>query len=366
MLQERRPTIRLRPISAKMAPLLVGANTGIAPEARDDHTAYLQPNIIGITLALWLHQLSEQDIVTLIVHNRNVHGQAQRTRVDYYQRTIAKAVKATGGGPGVIVSLLPDALATEVARLGDGAPTPADAPPTTGQVPQAGAPSAAPAPGAIDTATELSDAAKDALCAGIAKILQTPIVRFVKLDGKDPIYHINLATGRVIPCPGFGKFTSQPFIFEAIGNATNRRIPKFKPAVWVELSNRMLQACYIEEPTDEEDLVGNARLQVLTYLKETGFIANIAEQRIQEQRKPFIKTDGRITISTRDFVEYVTKTTKQELSTQKGASMLGSLGARKTRVSSGQKYDQVRWALPYPEFDAKEIRPQDANNERAN
>jgi hypothetical protein len=77
----------------------------------------------------------------------------------------------------------------------------------------------------------------------------------------------------VIPCPGFGKFTSQLFIFEAIGNAT--------------------------------------------------------------------------------------KTTKQELSTQKGASMLGSLGARKTRVSSGQKYDQVRWALPYPEFDAKEIRPQD-------
>ena len=234
--------------------------------------------------------------------------------------------------------------------------------PTTGQAAPQGAHVAPDAETASDPAAELDDAAKDALCAGIAKILQTPIVRFVKLDGKDPIYHINLASGRVVPCPGFGKFTSQPFIFEAIGNATNRRIPRFKPAVWVELSNRMLEACYIEEPTDEEDLVGNARLQVLTYLRETGFIGSIAEQRVQDQRKPFIKPDGRITISTLDFVAYVTKTTHQEISTEKAASMLGSLGASKTRVASGQKYDQVRWALPYPEFDAQEIRPQEGAN----
>ena len=84
--------------------------------------------------------LSEQDIVTLIVHNRNVHAKSQRTRVDYYQRTIAKALKATGAGPGVVAILPPDALATEVARLGEVAPTPADGPPTTGQVAPVGAP----------------------------------------------------------------------------------------------------------------------------------------------------------------------------------------------------------------------------------
>jgi hypothetical protein len=309
-------------------------------------------------------KMSEQDIVTLIIHNRNLHGQGHRTRVDYYQRTIGKAIKATGSAPA-IAGGPPDALAAEVARLGEVADAPPTAQPTTGKVAPEGAPVATAGAVAIDTTTPLSEAAKDLLCAGIAKILETPIVRFVKLDGEKPIFHINLAGGRVIPCPGFLKFTSQQFIFGAIGDATTKRIPRFKPSVWIELSNRMLQACFIEEPTDEEDLVGNARLQVLTYIKETGFIANIAEERTHEKRRPFIKADGRITICTSDFVEFQTKTAKQVFTKTMATSWLGSLGAKKTRVRSGPKEDQVRWALPYPEFDSKEIRPQDANNEPA-
>jgi hypothetical protein len=35
--------------------------------------------------------LTEQQIVDLIVHHRSLYAQKQRTRIDYFQRTIAKA-----------------------------------------------------------------------------------------------------------------------------------------------------------------------------------------------------------------------------------------------------------------------------------
>lgn len=40
--------------------------------------------------------LSEQQIVDLIIHHRVLHKHKLRTRLDYYQRTIAKAAKRTG------------------------------------------------------------------------------------------------------------------------------------------------------------------------------------------------------------------------------------------------------------------------------
>ncbi len=163
----------------------------------------------------------------------------------------------------------------------------------------------------------------------------------------------------MIDIAGFGKFTNQQVIYEAIGNATNEPIPHFKPALWEEVKRRMLKACYIEEPTDEEDLVRGARMHIVNYLRETGFIASIEEERVQNQRKPIILDDGRIAVSTLDFRAYLIKTTCENVSPRQAASMLVAVGGTEHRVK-GQGYDQIRRALPYPEFDPKKIRPEEA------
>jgi hypothetical protein len=307
--------------------------------------------------------LPEQDIVTLIVHHRSRHGKGQRTRLDYFERTIAKAMRQTGGGAGAVDNLDAAIAAGKPAAEAPARDTaytdaqPATAP-TTGPAAPPGAPVAPEPPKAANMARELTPEEKDTACGEIAAALRTPIIQFRKIKGKDPTYQIVLADQSVIEIAGFGKFTNQQVIYEAIGNATNKRIPHFKPAVWAQLSDRMLEACYIVEPTDEEDLVRGARMHVMNYLKETGFIGSIEEQRVQDQRKPIILEDGRIAVSTLDLHAYLLKTTCQKVSRREVASMLVAVGGTAHRVR-GRKYDQVRRALPYPEFDPKEIRPEE-------
>ena len=240
------------------------------------------------------------------------------------------------------------------------APAPAAAQPTTGLVAPQGGPVTPEDQQAANTARELTLEEKDALCTKIAVLLKTAIVRLVELDGKNAPFHMRLAGGRVIPFATYEKFTNQQCVRNAIGAATRKVIPRFKPKAWDELSQWMLDACYIEEPTDEEDLVRGARLHIRNYLKETGFIASIEDQRVQDQRKPIIIEDGRIAVSTLDFQAYMAKTTCQKVSQPEAASMLVAAGGTKYRVW-GRKYDQIRRVLPYPEFDPKEIRPQEGD-----
>jgi hypothetical protein len=308
--------------------------------------------------------LPEQEIITLIIHHRSLYARTHRTRLDYFERTIAKAMRATGGGAEAIADV-DKAIAAAMsapadAPGGDTAYTDRTAatPPTIGPVAPQAAPVAPESPKSSNTSTEQPPPDKDKLCADIAAVLRTPIAKFRKIKGKEPTYQIVLADSSVIDIAGFGKFTNQQVIYEAIGNATNKRIPHFKPAAWAQLSDRMLQACYLEEPTDEEDLVRGARMHIENYLRETGFIASIEEQRVQDQRKPIILDDGRIAVSTIDFQAYLMKTTCQKVSRREAASMLVAAGGTEHRVC-GRGYDQIRRALPYPEFDPKRIRPEE-------
>jgi hypothetical protein len=311
--------------------------------------------------------LSEQEIITLIIHHRSMYARTHRTKVDYFERTIAKAMRKTGGVPAPLTAEEADkAIADEIAKdhgpVGDTAFTDAAAspPPATGPVAPQAAPVAPAVPPAVNSAArELPPEEKDKLCAEVAQLFRTPIVKFRKIKGKEPTYQIVLADDSVIDIAGFGKFTNQQAIYEAIGNATNEPIPHFKPALWEEVKRRMLKACYIEEPTDEEDLVRGARMHIENYLRETGFIASIPDESVQDQRKPVILDDGRIAVSTIDLQAYLLKTTCEKIPRRLVASMLVAVGGTKHRVC-GQGFDQIRRALPYPEFDPKKIRPEEA------
>src|ERR1035438_5187726 len=49
--------------------------------------------------------LTEQQIVDLIVHHRSLYARSQRTRLDYFQRTIAKAFRPSLGPDAPMVLL---------------------------------------------------------------------------------------------------------------------------------------------------------------------------------------------------------------------------------------------------------------------
>jgi len=274
--------------------------------------------------------LSEQQIVDLIVHHRCLHGQRQRTRIDYFQRTIAKAAQRSTEPP----CAMPGA-ATDLA-VGQ-AETPGSAMP-----PDAGKPA--------DSAPPDAALAKALLCEHISNALGIRVVRLVKLKGKEPTYHMELEETK-IEFPNVAKLISQESVRVAIAAAVGKLIRKIKPKEWEQLAQAMLDACIIEESTEELDWEGAARMYVSQYLAETGFIETIEGQTVQNQRKPMV-LDGRITICASDLQLYVNKTTFQNLSVKAIASMLAALGAKSARVRRQKFKEQSRWVLPEAEFDA--------------
>ena len=277
--------------------------------------------------------LSEQRIVDLIVHHRALHGRKQRTRVDYFQRTIAKATEKADGASKVTIDAPPDPRDQGSANgNGDDEPHPTDP--------------------AI---------AKAHLCETISAALSTSkfrvqIIRLVKFQGKEPTYHMELIQGK-IEFPSFGKFTDYISVRNAIGGLTNGLIRKIKSKDWEPIAQMMLDACFIEECTEEEEFEGGARANLLDYLLETDFIPSIEGQRVQDQRRPMI-SDGRILVSSSDFKDYLNRTKNLGISGKAAASMLGAIGAKKSpRLRSNKFRSQSRWVLPPADFNPAEIKP---------
>lgn len=282
--------------------------------------------------------LTEQQIVDLIVHHRSLYARSQRTRLDYFQRTIAKAFRP---------SLGPDA---PMVLLG-ASPFPAATGPT--------APSAAPvAPGAggsANGATLDPAATKALLCERISAVLGVRVCRLVKFAGKEPTYHMELENGKT-EFLSVRKLMSQSAVREEIAASTGKIIRKFKGKDWDQLAQVMLDACIIEPGGEENEWEGAARMYVAQYLSETGFIDTIEGQPVQNQRKPIV-LDGKVAICASDIQMYINKTTLQMLSVKAVASMLAALGGKSIRVR-GQKFkEQGRWVLPLDQFDPAEYSP---------
>ena len=266
--------------------------------------------------------LPEQRIVDLMIHHRAHHSQKQNTRVDYFRRTIAKA-KATGlaAPPGAPVAPQGDAPADDTIPPG-AAPTLANA----------------------------------ILCCKISRCLGVTVLRLVKFEGKDPTYHMHLEQG-VIEFTNVDRLITYASVRSAIAAKVGQIIPGIKPKEWAQIAQMMLDACFVEECTEEEDFLGAAWSHLFDYLQETDFIPAIEGQRVQDQRKPMI-ADSRITVCSSDFAAYLNKTKAMNLSTKAAASMLGAVGARRTEKFRRMRVNrQSRWALPLPDFDPAEIRP---------
>jgi hypothetical protein len=264
--------------------------------------------------------LSEQQIVDLIIHHRAMHNQRQRTRLDYYQRTLARASR----------SMTIDVLSGT-----------ATSPCTQPEQPQAdSAPEVQPV---RDPAT-----AKALLCERISQVLGVRILRLIKVTGKEPTYQMELET-TTVEFPNVGRFIDQASVRVAIASATNKLIPKIKPKVWEQLAQTMLDALIETEGGDETDFKGSVRMYINEYLANTTFIETIDDQHPGLLRCPTI-IDGRIAICSSELQLFVNKTFIANVSVKAVASMLAAIGARNIQVKGKTFKPQSRWLLPVEEF----------------
>jgi hypothetical protein len=300
--------------------------------------------------------LTEQQIVNLIIHNRAHHGRAQAKRLEYFQRTIAKANYRIGGIDSPLPAQPEPAAASAERAATPGSP---EMPRQTGPDAPQGA-SVAPEEDRAASPAALDSAAKVLLTERISLALGVPIQRLIKIDGKEPQYRMELCDGRKIEFAHVGKLIAQESVRMAIAATVGKIIPKIKAKHWEQISQAMLDACFVEEATEEVEWEGAARMYLQSYLSETNFIPSIEGQRVQDRRKPML-LNRLISICASDFQIYVNKTTFQNLSVKMITGMLSALGARTAKVrgaGKGKSKDQRRWVLPESEFEPDEYKQQ--------
>lgn len=279
--------------------------------------------------------LSEQQIVDLIVHHRAIHGQKQRTREDYFQRTIARASERNPEAP-------PPANGPATPE----APMPAAMKPVTSTPPPA---EGAPQPPAKEMSPEDQRAARcEKVSTAIA--IPVPITRLVRITGKDPSFRMELADDTKIEFTSISKFRNQEAVRDALAAQMKWLMSQIKVGRWREIAQDMLNACFDEEGPIEAKWEESARDAVGRYLEDNGFIDDIATAHPQYRGKPIIK-DGRIAINTTDFHGWINRTTFQNMSVKALASQLAAMGAVHKRVTGKGFREQSRWLLPVEHFD---------------
>jgi len=261
--------------------------------------------------------LEQQQIVDLLIHHRVVHKQKHRTRIDYFQRTLAKAAQV--------------AERTQRAFLGD--------PPPAG--------SASAPEGAIDS--ERPSRSKASICRWIFEVLGIEVLRIVKISGKQPLYRMETAEGKM-EFDNVGKLISQQAVRTAIAATVGKLIPPFKPKMWREIAQLMLDACILEDGGEELESEGAARLYIHQYLAETAFIPGISGQLAQDLRKPMI-LDDQIAMCSSELRLHLNKSQSQPISPAAVVGMLSAVGAKVERVRGKTFKEQSRWILPLAEFD---------------
>lgn len=339
--------------------------------------------------------LNEQQIVDLIVHSRRFHKDAPRTRADYFQRTIGKAVKTADAAPKAprIDDLLPSSGAgAGVATSPDSAPTPVpvDAEPEPVTVTEESAPEPVPPvmsepPGAVpppaappvgdDTPPALSPEEKRAearrrLTEGFKNVIQ--VQRVVKIAGKEPSYLLYTNLGKV-EFADIRTLMDQRRFREVIAAMTEILIPKYKTAEWEKTFQCILLAVEIEEGGEELSMEGAARMYIGQYLAAQQFmVASDLEERNARSRSelchlPTIQA-GQISISSLDLTNWLNTKYRIGMTPRTLATWLTALGSVCVRLKRGPLRDQSRWMLPtdiFPATDYRSKAPQYDWNEEA-
>ena len=283
--------------------------------------------------------LTEQEIVDLLVHHRAMHKQKPRTRIDYFCRTLAKAANhAADINLSPIAAVSPPNIPTITLTPSDERDFP-DATST--------------APLSLD-----QERVRIELCRRVSAALGVEVLRLVKLSGKEPIYRMELAEGK-IEFQNVGKLINQGVVRNELAARTGKLIRQFKRRDWEQLAQVMLDACIIEQGSEELEYEGAARLNVEQYLGETTFIRSLDGQIPQNKRKPMVR-DGRVTVCASDIQLYLNKVLQQNIAVKTVAAMLSAIGATTIRLRLKKRKEQSRWVLPLEDFDPSDYSTSEA------
>jgi hypothetical protein len=258
--------------------------------------------------------LTDQEIVDLIVHHRRIHGQRPRTRLDYFQRTIATAFKRNE-------SITPaKSFQAPVNEFGQ--------------------------PSSI-TKPE-SPTVRELLCEQISSAIGVRVLKIVKIDGQEPTYRVELEATK-IGFPSVDKLVGQQSFRMKIASAVDHLVPRIPPKIWDRVAQMMLNALTVEDGGDEANLVGAAKMYVQRYLSETSFIDAEEDHPYQTRFKPTIY-EGQVAICAHDLQQHINKAWGENRAIKDVPAMLSALGASSTRLKRTRLRDQSRWLLPSSEF----------------
>jgi hypothetical protein len=261
--------------------------------------------------------LSEQQVIDLMIHHRRIHGQAQRTRLEYFERTISKASKQNENPA--------PAKSFEVSFEKPSHPSPRTKPDFP--------------------------IARALLCEQISNAIGVRVLRIVKIDGQEPTYRLELETTK-ISFPSVDKLVGQQSFRMKIASAVDHLVPRIQPKVWDRLAQLILNALTVEDGGDEANLVGAAKLYVERYLAETSFIDAEEDHPYQTRFKPAVY-EGQLAICSHDLQQHINKAWGENRAIKEVTAMLSALGASSTRLKRTRLRDQSRWLLPSSEFAAE-------------
>jgi hypothetical protein len=258
--------------------------------------------------------LSDQQVIDLMIHHRRIHGKPQRTRLDYFQRTISKASKRNEN-PATAKSF-------EVPAEEPGQPSPQTKP---------------------DSPT-----ARALLCEHISNAIGVRVLRIVKIDGQEPTYRLELEATK-IGFPSVDRLVGQQSFRMKIASAVDHLVPRIPPKVWDRVAQMILNALTVEDGGDEANLVGAAKLYVERYLAETPFIDAEGDHPYQTRSKPTVY-EGQVAICSHDLQQHINKAWGENRAIKEVTAILSALGASSTRLKRTRLRDQSRWLLPSGEF----------------
>ena len=139
----------------------------------------------------------------------------------------------------------------------------------------------------------------------------------------------------------------------ALAAKAGKLIRTFRKREWDELAQMMLDACIEKEGTDDLEFKGAARIHITRYLSENPPLSSIDRLTGPNTYSPLID-GGRIAISSTDLQIYINKTTMQNLSVKRVATMISVLGGVAVRIRKNNFREQSRWALPENEWEPKD------------
>jgi len=258
--------------------------------------------------------LSDQQVIDLMIHHRRIHGKPQRTRLDYFQRTISKASKRNEN--------------------------PAPAKSFEVPVEEAGQPSPQTRPD--------SPTARALMCEQISNAIGVRVLRIVKIDGQEPTYRVELEASK-IGFPSVDKLVGQQSFRMKIASAVEHLVPRVPGKTWDRVAQMMLNALTVEDGGDEANLVGAAKMYVERYLAETPFIDAEEDHPYQTRFKPTVY-EGQVAICSHDLQQHINKAWGENRAIKEVTAMLSALGASSTRLKRTRLRDQSRWLLPSGEF----------------